>query len=133
MLRRLVERRAFISLLGGAAASWPLAARAQQQMPLVGFLNSASPDIYRFNAAFREGLAKAGFVQGTNVRIEERWARTDYEALPALAAELVAMGVVAIVATGDVASARARSRRRGSPIRRPIYTHRGLIRRFCTQ
>jgi putative ABC transport system substrate-binding protein len=89
----------------------PLAARAQQQMPLVGFLNSASPDTYRFNAdSFREGLAKAGFVEGRNVRIEERWAQGDYEVLPALAAELVAMGVVAIAATGDVASARAAQR-----------------------
>ena len=77
-------------------------------MPLVGFLNSASPDTYRFNAdSFREGLARAGFVEGRNLRIEERWARGDYEALPALAAELVAKGVVAIAATGDVASARA--------------------------
>src|SRR5574339_318027 len=73
-------------------------------MPLVGFLNAASADTYRFNAdSFREGLAKAGFVEGRNVRIEERWARGDYDALPALAAELVAMGVVAIAATGDVA------------------------------
>src|SRR6266403_3075841 len=102
-----VRRREFITLLGGAAA-WPLAAQAQQPMPLVGFLNSASPETYRFNAdSFREGLTKAGFVEGRNVRIEERWARGDYGALPALAAELVAMGVVAIAATGDVASARA--------------------------
>ena len=65
----------------------PLAALAQQQAPLVGFLNSASPDTYRFNAdSFREGLTKAGFVEGRNIRIEERWARGDYEALPALAA-----------------------------------------------
>ena len=77
-------------------------------MPLVGFLNSASPDTYRFNAdSFREGLAKAGFVEGKNVRIEERWARGDYASLPALAAELVNIGVTAIAATGDVASARA--------------------------
>src|ERR1700730_10392916 len=103
-----LKRREFITLLGGAGAAWPLAARAQQRMPLVGFLNSASPDTYRFNAdSFREGLAKAGFVEGSNVRIEERWARGDYAALPALATELVAMGVVAIAATGDVASARA--------------------------
>jgi len=106
-----VKRRDFIALIGGAAAAWPIAAGAQQQMPLVGFLNSASPDTYRFNAdSFREGLAKAGFVEGRNVRIEERWAQGDYEALPALAAELVAMGVVAIAATGDVASARAAQR-----------------------
>src|SRR6266403_3078636 len=102
-----VRRREFITLLGGAAA-WPLAAQAQQPMPLVGFLNSASPETYRFNAdSFREGLTKAGFVEGRNVRIEERWARGDYGALPTLAAELVATGVVAIAATGDVASARA--------------------------
>jgi putative ABC transport system substrate-binding protein len=105
-----MKRREFIAGLGTAAA-WPMVARAQQQMPLVGFLNSASPDTYRFNAdSFREGLAKAGFVEGRNVRIEERWARGDYDALPALAAELVGMGVVAIAATGDVASARAAQR-----------------------
>ena len=105
-----MRRREFIAGLGGAAA-WPMVARAQQQMPLVGFLNSASPDTYRFNAdSFREGLAKAGFVEGRNVRIEERWARGDYDALPALAAELVGMGVVATAATGDVASARAAQR-----------------------
>ncbi len=106
-----MRRREFITLLGGTATAWPLAALAQQQTRLVGFLNSASPDTYRFNAnSFREGLAKAGFVEGRNVRIEERWARGNYDALPALAAELVAMGVVAIAATGDVASARAAQR-----------------------
>src|SRR5213595_852658 len=103
-----MRRREFITLLGGAATALPLTALAQQQMPLVGFLNSASPVTYRFNAdAFREGLAQAGFVEGRNVRIEERWANADYNALPALADELVASGVVAIAATGDVASARA--------------------------
>src|SRR5947208_12676597 len=104
-----MNRRAFITLLlGGGAAALPLTALAQQQVPLVGFLNSASPDTYRFNAdSFREGLARGGFVEGRNVRIEERWAYGDYEALPALASVLVAMGVVAIAATGDVASARA--------------------------
>jgi putative ABC transport system substrate-binding protein len=106
-----MRRRDFLGILGCAASTFPLAALAQQQMPLIGFLNSASPDTYRFNAdSFREGLAKAGFVEGRNVRIEERWAQGDYEALPALAAELVAMGVVAIAATGDVASARAAQR-----------------------
>jgi ABC-type uncharacterized transport system substrate-binding protein len=106
-----MKRREFIKLVGVAATGLPLTALAQQQMPLVGFLNSASPDTYRFNAdSFREGLKKAGFVEGKNVRVEERWARGDYDALSALAAELVAKGVVAIAATGDVASARAAQR-----------------------
>src|SRR6516164_11189762 len=103
-----MKRRDFLGLLGSAAIGPPVAALAQEKVPLVGFLNGASPDTYRFNAdSFREGLAKAVFVEGRNVRIEERWARGDYGALPKLAAELVAMGVVAIAATGDVASARA--------------------------
>src|SRR5678815_5769466 len=96
-----MRRREFIKLLGGTVTALPCyTALAQQQVPLVGFLNSASPDTYRFNAhSFREGLAKAGFVEGRNVRIEERWARGDYGALPTLAAELVAKGVAAIAAT----------------------------------
>ena len=115
-----MRRRDFVAALGCAMASaWPRGAWAQTgtpggtarqsaNAPLVGFLNSASPVTYRFNAnSFREGLAQAGFVEGRNVRIEERWANGDYNALPALAAELVAKGVVAIAATGDVASARA--------------------------
>src|SRR4051795_2306802 len=103
-----MRRREFIAVVGGAVANLPLAALAQREMPLIGFLNSASPDSYRFNAdSFREGLAKAGFVEGRNVRIEERWARGDYDALPALAAELIGIGVTVIAATGDVASARA--------------------------
>jgi putative ABC transport system substrate-binding protein len=106
-----MRRRDFMALVGGAATALPLPTFAQQRMPLVGFLNSASPDTYRFNAdSFREGLTKADFVEGRNVRIEERWARGDYDALPALAAELVAAGAVAIAATGDVASARAAQR-----------------------
>lgn len=115
-----MRRRYFIPLLGCATASaWPRGAWAQtgtpggaspqsSNVPIVGFLNIASPTTYRFVAdAFREGLAHAGFVEGRNVRIEERWANGDQQALPALAAELVAKGVVAIAATGDVASARA--------------------------
>jgi len=107
-----MRRREFIAALGLAAApAWPRSALAQTaspNAPLVGFLNSASPVTYRFNAdSFREGLAQAGFVEGRNVRIEERWANGDYNALPVLARELVAKNVVAIAATGDVASARA--------------------------
>jgi len=111
-----VRRRDFMTMLG--AAAWPLAGWAQTSTPgagvgrakasLVGFLNAASPITYRFNAdAFREGLAQAGFVEGRNVQIEERWANGDYNALPALAKELVARGVDVIAATGDVAAARA--------------------------
>ncbi|MFO1312802.1 MAG: ABC transporter substrate-binding protein [Burkholderiales bacterium] len=105
-----MRRRDFVAKIGASMAAWPLVARAQtgSSLPVVGFLNSASADTYRFNAdAFREGLAEAGFVDGRNVSIEERWANNDYNALPVLAAELVKKGVVAIAATGDVPSARA--------------------------
>ena len=115
-----MRRRFFIPLLGCATTfAWLRGAGAQtgtsggaspqsSNLPIVGFLNIASPTTYRFVAdAFREGLAQAGFVEGRKVRIEERWANGDQQSLPALAAELVAKGVVAIAATGDVASARA--------------------------
>src|SRR4051812_22445080 len=99
-----MRRREFLSVLAMAMAA-PRVAAAQSNMPLVGFLNGASPEIYRFNAdSFREGLARAGFIDGRNVRIEERWARGNYDLLPRLAAELVGIGVAAIAATGDVAS-----------------------------
>jgi putative ABC transport system substrate-binding protein len=96
-------------LLAGASTLWaPSAVSQQSKPPVIGFLNSASPGTYDFNVdAFRRGLASAGFTEGQNVRIEYRWARSDYSALPSLAGELIASGVVAIAATGDVASARA--------------------------
>ena len=102
-----MKRREFITLLGGASA-WPVAGRAQATMPVVGFLNPTSSKLYEFNAAaFRKGLQDAGFVDGENVRIEYRWADGDYGRLAALAAELVALKVAVIGATGDVASALA--------------------------
>jgi len=102
-----MRRRSLLAFFGAAPVlSHP--ARAQRDMPVVGFMNPVSPDTYAFNvAAFKEGLAEAGFVEGRNVRIEYRWARGDYAQLPALAAELAAMKVAAIAATGDIASARA--------------------------
>ncbi len=102
-----MRRREFIGVLGGALVS-PHVARAQQALPVIGFLNPASPDTYSFSVvSFKEGLAKAGFVEGQNIRIEYRWAQGNYALLPMHAADLVAQNVVAIAATGDIASARA--------------------------
>ena len=104
-----LRRRDFITLLGGAAGAWPVAARAQQaRMPVLGFLGSASEARYTATiTAVRRGLNEAGYVEKQNLLIDYRWADFRYERLPALAAELVGRPVDVIFATGSVVSALA--------------------------
>ncbi len=104
-----MRRRDFVAFVGGATVAWPLAASAQQQsMPVIGFLGSASPDLWKTRLlAFQQGLSDAGYVVNRNVAIEYRWAEGRNDRLPALAAELVSRQVTVIAAVGSTPAALA--------------------------
>ena len=147
-----MRRRDFIAGIAGSAAGWPFAARAQQPaVQVIGFLSSRSMGVDApLVAAFHKGLAEAGFVEGSNVAINYRWARGHYDQLPALAAELVRMQVAVLVSTGGTVSARAakaatvddssrvdncrrsgqsRSGRQSEPAGRQPHRHHGIVHR----
>src|SRR5262245_54348971 len=105
----MIRRREFISLVGGAAAAWPVAARAQQALPAIGLLHEGLPAPLSLTTAFQRGLVEAGISRGSSVKIENRWAEGQYDRLPALAVDLIEHQVGIIVAFYLVAARAAKS------------------------
>src|SRR5712671_7404573 len=111
-----MKRRQFITLLGGAVA-WPLAARAQQPVPVVGWLSAGSPDSFGANvAAFRQGLAETGYIEDQNLAIEYRWSRDRSDQLVELAADLVSRKLAVLYAVSNASAHAAKSATSAIPI-----------------